>query len=189
MAWYCMEGNTVGGRGYLSLGEATQWYMAEGVLWSVGWATSRHLLKWDSFRFCYRQGIAVENPSPTSTNEIGAPPPLDPRDPPSRSWWWKQWHWDPHQWSASLCYFLFLVLTQDQKMHLIRVCLVRPPMTVWIDTSLCYEWGCYEIHTTSPFPSLDLWCFSKLHCFGLASCSSVRGHLSDLQIQCLASSA
>ena len=73
-------------------------------------------------------------------------------------------------------------------MHLIRVPLVQPPKIVWPDTRLCCEWGCYEIHTTSLCLSLDLWCCSESHCFGLSPCSSIRGHLSDLQIQSLASS-
>ena len=130
MAWYCTEGGTAGGCRDLSMGGATQWYMVADVLWLVGRAASWPLLKWGSFGFCYRQGIAVENPSPTSVNGRGTPPHLDPRDPPSGSWWWKQWHWDLHQLFASLCHCLCLVMTQDQKMHLIQVPLLQPQMTV-----------------------------------------------------------
>ena len=99
---------------------------------------------------------------------------------------------DPHQLFYSLCHSLFLVLSQDQKMHLIWVPLVRPPTIFWPDTHLCYEWGYYEIHTTSLCPSSDLWCCSEFPRFGLSICFAVQGHLSlasDLQIQFLASSA
>ena len=78
MAWYCTEDDTIGKCEYLFLGEATRWYMAVGVLWSVGRATSWPLLKWGSFGFRYRQEIAVGNPPPTSVNGRGTPPPLDP---------------------------------------------------------------------------------------------------------------
>ena len=30
--------------------------------------------------------------------------------------------------------------------------LVQPPTIVWLETPLCYEWGCYEIQTTSLCP-------------------------------------
>ena len=76
-------------------------------------------------------------------------------------------------------------------MHLIRVPSVQPPATVWLDTLLRCEWGCYGIHTTSPCPPLDLWWCSELPPFGSAPCFVVSKRLplaSDLQIQNLSSS-
>ena len=63
-------------------------------------------------------------------------------------------------------------------MHLIQVPLVQPPMTILPDTHLWCEWGCYEIHTTSSCPSLDLWCFFELPCFCFTPCSEIQGLLS-----------
>ena len=77
-------------------------------------------------------------------------------------------------------------------MHLIRVPLVQPPTTIWPDTRLCYEWGYYEIHTTSLCPSLNLWQCSESPRFGSTPYSVVRGCLSlalDSRIQSLTYSA
>ena len=126
--------------------------MVVGVIWSVGRDASRPLLKGGSFGFFYRQVIGVEKSSPAFGNGRGTPHPLDPLDPPSRAWWWKQWHWGPHQQFSSLYHLPCLDLTQDQDMHLIWVPSVQ---RLFGSTLICVVIG--VVMKFTPLPCVLIW--------------------------------